>query len=365
MSRRLYFCEPGWEAVLLDELGRGFPTSQHRLLMPAWVESQLSPADDSLVPCVAFAAQCLANADDVSAASISAWGRQAADWLMERLRTHEGPWRLHVFSEQVEGGVSTGRCRLIAEAITEVLRKKQRRLVRSQIADEKSPWSPGEALMQIALTSPASGFFSHASPEDLQRLRRCVCHFPAGVVDVPADRAAPSRAFCKLVEVEMRLGRPIGSGETCVDLGSSPGSWAYVALARGAKVVAIDRSPLRDDLMSHPNLTFHRGDAFQYEPPVPIDWLLCDVIAFPLRSLELLQQWITRRWCRFFCVTIKFRGQDDYPLLEEIKTWLVASGVDFELRRLTHNKNEVTAFGQCGGEVGRPATTRFSERHST
>ena len=49
MTRRLYFCEPGWEGVLLDELGRGFPDSQHRLLMPAWVESRLSPADDAII----------------------------------------------------------------------------------------------------------------------------------------------------------------------------------------------------------------------------------------------------------------------------------------------------------------------------
>ena len=296
---------------------------------------------------MAFAAQCLPAAEDVSAASISAWGRQAADWLMERLRTHEGPWRLHLFSGQPEGAISTGRCQLISEAITDVLRKKQRRLIRSQITEEQSSWTQDEALLQIALTSPTSGFFSHSSPDVLQRLRRCVCRFPAGVVPVPADRAAPSRAFYKLVEVELRLGRPIAAGETCVDLGSSPGSWAYVALNRGAKVTAIDRSPLRDDLMADPNLAFVRADAFQYEPLAPVDWLLCDVIAFPLRSMELLQQWITRHWCRFFCVTIKFRGTEDYPVLEEIKTWLVASGVDFELRRLTHNKNEVTAFGKC------------------
>ena len=66
-----------------------------------------------------------------------------------------------------------------------------------------------------------------------------------GIAETPADRDAPSRAFAKLVEAELRFGENIAVGQTCVDLGSSPGSWAYVAVRRGARVVAIDRSPLR------------------------------------------------------------------------------------------------------------------------
>jgi 23S rRNA (cytidine2498-2'-O)-methyltransferase len=97
--------------------------------------------------------------------------------------------------------------------------------------------------------------------------------------------------------------------------------------------------------MKHPSLEFVRGDAFRFVPPVPVDWLLCDVIAFPERVFELLKRWLTERWCRQFCVTIKFRGSEDYAKLEPIKSWLAASGADFQLRRLTNNKNEVTATG--------------------
>ncbi|HEV7226078.1 MAG TPA: SAM-dependent methyltransferase, partial [Pirellulales bacterium] len=170
------------------------------------------------------------------------------------------------------------------------------------------------------------------------------------IVEVAADSAAPARAFAKLAEVEIRLGRRIAAGETCVDLGASPGSWAYLALARGATVTAIDRSPLGDDLMANPRLKFVRGDAFRYEPPQPVDWLLCDVIAFPARSFELLDDWLQRGWCRWFCVTLKFKGADDYPKLEDFKARLAASGAEFFLRRLTNNKNEVTAFGRRKAE---------------
>jgi 23S rRNA (cytidine2498-2'-O)-methyltransferase len=122
-----------------------------------------------------------------------------------------------------------------------------------------------------------------------------------------------------------------------------------VALGRGGKVVAVDRSPLRADLMRHPSLKFVRGDAFRFQPDAPADWLLCDVIAFPDRVFELLKRWMERRWCRQFCVTIKFRGADDYAKLEPIKSWLGASGADFILRRFTNNRNEVTAAGLLRG----------------
>jgi 23S rRNA (cytidine2498-2'-O)-methyltransferase len=148
-----------------------------------------------------------------------------------------------------------------------------------------------------------------------------------------------------LAEVEIRLNRPIAPGETCVDLGSSPGSWAWHALARGAHVVAVDRSLLRGDVMKHPRLKFVRGDAFRHRPAAHVDWLLCDVIAFPKRTCSLLREWLTLRWCRWFCVTVKFRGTDEYAFLEEIKLWLATAGAEFFVRRLTSNKNEVMLFG--------------------
>jgi 23S rRNA (cytidine2498-2'-O)-methyltransferase len=259
---------------------------------------------------------------------------------------HIGPWRLHVFGVYgADGAVGRRRCQLIRENIEALLRKKQRRLLRTQtVADE--PWSDGEALVQAGLATTGSGYFSLCEEPMRFQLRRMISPFTGGAVEIAADRQAPSRAFAKLIEAELRFGQHISKGQTCVDLGSSPGSWAYVALQRGARVVAIDRSPLRSDLMANPALTFLRGDAFAYRPTETVDWLLCDVIAFPQRIIELLQSWIAGRWCRRFCVTIKFRGDSEYASLEPLKAWLADAGVEFILRRLTSNKNEVTAIGE-------------------
>ncbi|HVX63002.1 MAG TPA: SAM-dependent methyltransferase [Pirellulales bacterium] len=347
MSLHIFTCEPGWESVLSDELGRIFPDAARRQLAPGWVESRWRQEPALSEPCVAFASQCLPCSERLAAPSVSQWARKAGGWLLETLRDHDGPWRLHVFCVPLPGGpVRPARARLIEQAVLELLRKKQRRLLRSRVVEPAPPWDDDEALVQIGLMNAEEGFGSAALPPLRRRLRRCVSRFPGGQVQVAADSAAPSRAFAKLAEVQIRLARSIAPGERCVDLGSSPGSWAYLALRQGAQVTAIDRSPLRGDLMQHAKLNFVRGDAFRYQPPPAVDWLLCDVIAFPARTIELLERWIERRWCRWFCTTVKFKGQDDYARLEELKTWLEGASVDFFVRRLTSNKNEAMAFGR-------------------
>lgn len=269
-------------------------------------------------------------------------------WLIDRLREHNGPWRLHVFCVPLsQGQVTPARCRYIEQAISELLSKKQRRLLRTWNHDPQPLPATDEWLLEVGLRTATSGYLSSVDPGKWHAWRRCLSRFAGGIVAAPADRKAPSRAFAKLAEVELRLARPILPGEMCVDLGSSPGSWAYWALRRGAQVVAVDRAALRADLMKNERLTFHRGDAFRYRPGEPVDWLLCDVIAFPARTIDLAEQWLGQGWCRHFCVTIKFRGPDDHGLLEPLKASLAKAGHDFYLRRLTANKNEVTLFGHA------------------
>ncbi|MGH7134373.1 MAG: SAM-dependent methyltransferase [Pirellulales bacterium] len=333
-----------------DELGRVFPTAARSIAAAGWVESAANVTEGAVPktpPCVALAAQCLPDAETVAARSISLWARNAADWLIARLVGNSGPWRLHVFCiPATEGSATPARCEYIRQCIADMLRKKQRRLVRMWNHDPQSPLGADDWLLQIGLRTATTGYFSALAPDDRARLRRMVSRFPGGVVAVPPDRRAPSRAFAKLAEVELRLGRPIMPGETCVDLGSSPGSWAWWALKRGAQVVAVDRSPLRSDLMRSAALSFVHGDAFRYRPTRPVGWLLCDVIAFPAKTISLIERWLDEGWCRWFCVTIKFRGEQEYDRLEGLKTRFASSGYDFYLRRLTANKNEVMLFGR-------------------
>lgn len=207
------------------------------------------------------------------------------------------------------------------------------------------PFTPTTSLVQCVLTSPDNGWISAAVAPLPHAHRGLISAFPRGEVPLADDKSAPSRAFTKLVESEQRLGRFIGRGQTCVDLGASPGSWSYVAIQRGAHVIAVDRSELREDLMRNPRLRFETADAFKYRPPETVDWLVCDVIAAPQRSIDLLLEWLRERRMRNFVVTIKFKGQDEYALLDLLKREAPPLCGEFHLTRLCANKNEVCAFG--------------------
>jgi 23S rRNA (cytidine2498-2'-O)-methyltransferase len=170
-------------------------------------------------------------------------------------------------------------------------------------------------------------------------------HLPCGHVEPAYDLKAPARAFAKLIEAQVRMKQKIRAQEVCVDLGASPGSWTYVAVNQGARVIALDRSALRNDLMRHSKVKWLQADAFEYQPSQQVDWLLCDVIAEPERSIDLIEQWIAKKWCRYFVVTIKFKGDINITLLHEFIEKMNVRCHRFFLKKLTVNKNEVTAMG--------------------
>jgi 23S rRNA (cytidine2498-2'-O)-methyltransferase len=346
IETRLHVAAEGSEGALLAELYRVYPGSSHALRSPGFVESLMSAEDAAKGAALAFALQCLPDAEPVSAPSIAAFAALAVERLVDRLGEGAAPWRLHVFCREAKGSaVRARRCALIAAEALEALKKRRRRLWKSRIADGAEPWRAGEAVAQLALERPEAGLFSFAPGDVCARLRRSMSRFPGGVVDVPDDPRPPSRAYRKLLEAEIRLGARIAKGETCVDLGAAPGGWTHVALSRGARVVAVDRSPLEPALMAHRDCEFVKGDAFRFAPAAPVDWLLSDVIAYPERALDLVDRWTGARLCRRFVVTVKFRGDADYPAVERLKAILEARGAEFEVRRLCANKNEVTAFG--------------------
>lgn len=291
-------------------------------------------------PLLAFARQTLPEARKVADASINGWADAMIDALLTTLGDDD-PWHLHLWPAYGEGRAGQHRCELIHAAFTE--RLKRRRRVR--LRHEQGALDASTSLLQGVLTAPDAGFVSLTKAARRHELRAIVSDFITGEIPHAEDKAAPSRAFAKVIESELRLGQRIERDQTCVDLGAAPGSWTYVAIQRGAHAIAVDRSPLRDDLMRHPKLHFHQGDAFKFKPGQTVDWLICDIIAAPQRSMDLLLEWLRERRMRRFIVTIKFKGADEYGLLDQLKRDAPPLCADFRLTRLCANKNEVCAFG--------------------
>ncbi|MBS2028910.1 MAG: HAD-IA family hydrolase [Deltaproteobacteria bacterium] len=347
MARRdVYLCKPERTEALRDELSRRFPDAALKR-----VDGRVDVTDGAPNGvAVAFASQVLPDVQPIQGDSINALASAAGEALAKALDAHSGPWRLHAFGL---GEASHGRAKLVAKALDEWLSKKRRALRRTRNADVEGAWQPDEALVQLALESHTHALISVALPVERQRLRHALSTFIAGRCAVARDKKPPSRAYQKLLEAEKRLHRPIGANESLVDLGASPGGWSYVALERGARVTAIDRSPLRDDLMRNKKLTFVKADAFAWKPRERVDWLVCDLIAFPERTLELVEDWLGERRCRRFVVTMKFRGTEDYARVDALADLLHKHASDFQLRALDANKNEVTALGTVAPDAPR------------
>jgi 23S rRNA (cytidine2498-2'-O)-methyltransferase len=344
-------CAEEDEAYLRDELRRQCPALPIRPRAPGVLTGptgflagpgSLTLPDGSAPPLV-FARQVLPTARQVATHSI----REAAGAVFAAIIAGlpEGrPWLLHVVAHYGAARAGINRCRLIREAVLDRL-QRQRRGLRRALAPDAAPLTAAYSVVQLLLLAPDAGWLSVLPAPGPFQLRRALSPFPKGWVTPASDRSAPCRAFAKLVEAETRLGRRIRAGESCVDLGACPGSWSYVALGRGACVTAVDRSPPRSDLLAHQRLRFVRGDAFRFTPAAPVDWLLCDVIAAPERSMDLLRTWVAQRWARHFVVTLKFKGTAGYDQLDELKRALPPLTNEFFLQRLCANRNEACAFG--------------------
>lgn len=339
----LFLCDPQFEPALLNELGidGGAPYT----LSPGWIQLPHAPERQCLP--AAFARQTLSAALEFPIESVKRGSKELAENIIAFFRKRAEPerWRLHVIGPDL----ASSRVQLIEEHVRRLLKERRRLLFRTLSADtaENAYFEGGEALVQIALVH-ANKVALSIVPDVLNNpVRPCLSPFAAGSIAIPEDRAAPSRAYRKLLEAQLQFGFEIQPGQSCVDLGASPGGWSYVALRQGARVLAIDRSELRADLMAHPALEFLSADAFRYVPPEPVDWLLSDVVAFPERIRELTERWLSGGWCRYFCVTVKFRGDQNYSQLIEFKGLLRKYAAPFFLRRLGENKNEVTMMGAC------------------
>jgi len=178
----------------------------------------------------------------------------------------------------------------------------------------------------------------------------CTSAFPNGEIRFVEDRGGPpSRAYLKLWEALTVIGYQPGPGETCLDLGSSPGSWSWALQRMGAHVISVDKAPLAPDIGRLSGIEHRLESAFALDPRTlgPVDWLFSDVVCYPARLLALVERWLAptgqacglkaHGTCRRFVCTLKFQGPTDH---DTARRFAVIPGS--QLRHLFHNKHELT-----------------------
>ena len=292
---------------------------------------------------VLFASQILPQAFPLEGNSIKTIATSIVNALIERLGDDGGEWCFHIYDPAaVDTGEEYSRPRLIHQEVTALLKLRRRSLLKG-ISRECTKQSP---LAQVVVAGPQINFMSITTPEVQRALRTNMSPHLAGYVDIPDDKTPPSRAFKKLLEAIEVFGLNPTRGQTCVDLGACPGGWTHVMTDRGLKTTGIDRSPLDDRLMRNKNVSFVKGDAFTWTPKEPVDWLICDVITSPDRTLQILETWLSKHLCTSFCVTVKFKGTPDFENLLKIRHLFDAKTEWYDGKQLTNNKNELTVVGK-------------------
>lgn len=184
------------------------------------------------------------------------------------------------------------------------------------------------------------GSWTLLTPTLVLAAARCASPFPHGEARLVEDREGPpSRAYLKLWEALVRMGRWPRPGDRCLDLGASPGGWTWLLARLGASVTAVDRAPLDDQVADMAGVTWRRASAFGLDPAVdgPVDWLCSDVIAYPDKLLALVERWIAADAAAAIVCTIKFQGHTDHAIVRRF-----AALPDAHVVHLHHNKHELT-----------------------
>ena len=177
--------------------------------------------------------------------------------------------------------------------------------------------------------------------------------WPSGIPRLRTPPDAPSRsalkldeAFGVLLDAEERA-KWLKTGMRAADLGAAPGGWTYILTRHGVRVTAIDNGPLRQNVLDTGLVEHLRADGFQWQPPKPLDWMVCDMVESPKRVAARMAQWFREGWCRHSIFNLKlpmkkrwdetreclalFEQQSQRPMLVRAK-------------QLYHDREEITVF---------------------
>jgi 23S rRNA (cytidine2498-2'-O)-methyltransferase len=210
------------------------------------------------------------------------------------------------------------------------------------------------ALIQAGVSTPSVGSVQFGAPLPRQSFgswtlldehtllasARCSSPFPNGEIEFIADRhAPPSRAYLKLWELFTITAQQPHKGESCLDLGSSPGGWTWVLASLGARVTSVDKAPLDPRIAGMAGVRSVQQSAFALEPEehLPVDWLFSDVICYPSRLFDYIERWLQLGKAKNVVCTLKFQGDTDHETARKF-----AKIPGSRLMHLHHNRHELT-----------------------
>ena len=167
---------------------------------------------------------------------------------------------------------------------------------RAELVTAKLPHVSGRALA-LGEDPPRAplGSWTLLAADRMLVAARCSSPFPNGRPALQERREGPpSRAYLKLWEGLLRVGRWPGPGDRCIDLGASPGGWTWLLSELGASVVAVDKAPLDPAVAARHGVSWRGESAFGLQPAHlqprvpgddPVTWVFSDIACYPDRLL--------------------------------------------------------------------------------
>ena len=134
---------------------------------------------------------------------------------------------------------------------------------------------------------------------------------------------------------------------TAVDLGAAPGGWSWVLARQHLRVNAIDNGPLAATALATGLIEHVRADGFHWQPPKPVDWLVCDMVESPRRVASRIAQWFAQGWCRRAIFNLKLpmkKRWDETRLCLDLLRQQSGVALTLRARQLFHDREEITVF---------------------
>jgi 23S rRNA (cytidine2498-2'-O)-methyltransferase len=177
--------------------------------------------------------------------------------------------------------------------------------------------------------------------------------WPLGVPRLRAHADAPSRSALKLEEALLVLLHPqereawLQPGMKAADLGAAPGGWSWVLARHHVQVSAIDNGPLAQSALDTGLIDPIRADGFHWQPPKPLDWMVCDMVESPRKVASRLAHWFAQGWCKRAVFNLKLpmkKRWDETRLCLDL--FAQQSGRELEIRakQLYHDREEITVY---------------------
>lgn len=177
--------------------------------------------------------------------------------------------------------------------------------------------------------------------------------WPTGIPRLRMHADAPSRSALKLEEALLVLidedsrRRLLHAGVRAADLGAAPGGWTWVLTRHGVHVTAIDNGPLREHVIDTGLVEHLRADGFRWQPPQPLDWMVCDMVEQPRRVAERMAMWFREGWCRHAIFNLKLpmkKRWDETVLCLDLLQRQAGLPLTVRARHLYHDREEITVL---------------------